>query len=78
MVLDLSIPDLCPLSSFKQLRMAKDSFKDFFENINIILKNNNYYSQRVLNTNLLMYVVMDPEGGFGGSLEPPPCPHPRF
>ena len=41
-VLDLSIPDLCPFSSSKQFRMAKDSFKDFFENINIILKNKKY------------------------------------
>ena len=38
MVLDLSIPDLYPLSYFKQLPMAKDSFKDYFENINILLK----------------------------------------
>ena len=27
-----------------------------------ILKDNNYYTHRVLNTNLLMYVVKDSEG----------------
>ena len=66
MVLDLSIPDLCPLSSFKQLRMAKDSFKDFFENISIILKNNNYYSHRAQKVKFT-YVCSDgSRGGFLG------------